>query len=127
MLTGLPAWTDVLGGLAGEVEVMRGAGSLVVARPGDSQKELACAVERPGFGRAVAGLGAGFERCGGGGRDLLGLADLVEAEEDMGHPVYARRHGEGVTAGFGDCCGAVGCDPGVSPSPSLAIIAAVTW
>ena len=66
------------------------------------------------FRSAVAALCEWFEGCGGGSGDLMGLAGLVKAEEDVGHPVHAGRDREGVAAGFGQGCGPVGCDPGDS-------------
>ena len=52
-------------------------------------RPAARAIQRIGLRCAVAGLSERFERGGGCGY-LLGLADLVEAEEDVSHPEYAR-------------------------------------
>jgi hypothetical protein len=56
---------------------------------------------------------------------LLGPADLVEAEEDVGHPVDAGCDGEGVAAASARAAARSAAIQAVSPSPSLANIAAV--
>ena len=122
----IAAVADFFGNFAGEVQVPVGAGAVVVACCGDGEHELAGAIKRLGFGRAVAGFGEGFEGCGGGCGDLVGMPDLVEAEEDVGirYMLAATARASLASARAAARSAAI---QALSPSPSLAIIAAVAW
>jgi hypothetical protein len=54
---------------------------------------------------------------------LLGLADLVEAEEDVGHPVHGAATARASPLASAGAAARSAAIQAVSPSPSLAIVA----